>query len=408
MQTETAHGRSGSDDGAGRGALRVDLLGGLSVWLGGQEVPEAAIEGRKARSLLKLLALEAGHQLHRERVIDLVWPDLDAAAGAAQLYKAVYHIRRAFAAAAPEGAPEQMLAIRGEVLTLGGTTGVQTDVAAFNVLAEKAVRSGDLAAYERAVASYGGDLLPGDPYEDWAMSARDVLRERFLDLLVGLGERLLAMERLAEATDAFRRALAHDPTREAAHRGLMRTFALQGQRARALRQFRLCRDALARELEVEPTPETAALYEAMRRPEDVTVPPVAHGAAPTPAAPLPAAPLVGRRRELQVITTLLEAATRGRGAVLLVEGEAGIGKTRLAQELLRRARQRGYVALAGGAYEHEGRLPYGPFVEAMRAALRASPELESHVPAALGPAIPELRLAAERGPLADGADGVAA
>src|SRR5207248_8376859 len=78
----------------------------------------------------------------------------------------------------------------------------------------------------------------------------------------------------------------------------------------------------------------------------------------------PAAPLVGRDAELETVEELLDGLFAGRGGLMLLSGEAGVGKSRLAAEVAARARRRGATVLAGAAYEQEGRLPYGPFVEA--------------------------------------------
>jgi DNA-binding SARP family transcriptional activator len=99
-------------------SIYLSLLGGFSVRLDSREVPEAAFARRKARSLLKLLALRPGYQLHRYQAMDLLWPNLSPRAAAAQLYKAVHHIRQAFATVYPELLPDALLEIRGEVLSL--------------------------------------------------------------------------------------------------------------------------------------------------------------------------------------------------------------------------------------------------------------------------------------------------
>ncbi|MCC7355794.1 MAG: AAA family ATPase, partial [Anaerolineae bacterium] len=365
----------------------LTLLGGFSIWLGAQEISEADFSRRKARSLLKLIALQPAYRLSRDQAMDLLWPDLAPRGAAAQLYKALHYIRQAFAAAQPSYPPEAVLDLHNEILTLDAPGGVHTDVEAFETLAQEATGNRDLVLLQRAVASYGGDLLPADLYEEWTLERREALRERFMDLLVRLGEVYLASQHLPEAAEAFRRALARDPAHEAAHRGLMRAFAFQGYHTRALRQYRLCQDALARELDVAPSEETVRLYEEIRQGK---LQPLQVATSSSVTEPAGLTLLVGRQNETQVVNDLLNHLGRGRGAVLSLEGSAGIGKTRMAQEILGLGRRRGYLVLMGSAHEQEGCSPYTPIIDALRMALVTSQADADLIPAELAAAIPEL------------------
>jgi DNA-binding SARP family transcriptional activator len=371
--------------------LCLTMLGDFSVWLGPRPVAESAFARRKARSLLKLLALQPGHSLHRDQAMDLLWPDLSPRAAAAQLYKAIHHVRQAFATAAPSLPVEEILALHDETLTLVAPGGVHTDADAFESLAQEAQTQGgtDPAILRRAVVAYRGELLPADLYEEWTLDRREALRELFLDLLVRLGESRLAGGFLAEAADAFRQALARDATRESAHRGLMLAYARQGSRTRALRQYRLCTKVLAEELDVEPSPETARLHQEILDHKIEVQPPITVQAG-RDLELVPARPIVGRQAEMAAVAGLLDGLRERQGAVVGVEGDAGIGKTRLAHEILLLGRRRGYHVFLGGAYEQEGHLPYSPFVEALRMALRADMAGADLIPAELAAAIPEL------------------
>ncbi len=382
------------------------MLGDFSVWLGPRPVAEAAFTRRKARSLLKLLALQPGHSLHRDQAMDLLWPNLAPRAAASQLYKAIHHVRQAFATTSPSLPVEEILALRDETLTLDAPGGVHTDAEAFEALAQEARARGgtDPALLRRAVAAYRGELLPADLYEEWTLDRREALQELFLDLLARLGELRLAGGFLAEAADAFRQVLARDATREAAHRGLMLAYARQGSRTRALRQFRLCTRVLAEELDVEPSPETARLHQDILD-YKIAVQPSGTLQAGSDADLAPAPPIVGRGAEMVAINELLNGLTGQKGAAVGVEGDAGIGKTRLAHEIIRLGRRRGYQVFMGGAYEQEGHSPYSPFVEALRMALRADLAGAELIPAELAAAIPELP--ATTSPVTD-ADPVAA
>lgn len=369
-------------------SLYLSLLGEFSVRLDSREVPEAAFARRKAYRLLKLLALQPGHRLHRYQAMDLLWPDLSPPKAAAQLYKAVHHIRQAFATVDPAPPPDTLLEIRDEVLGLRAPGGVRTDVGEFEELARAAMRERDLSLLQKAVTAYRGDLLPTDLYEEWAMERRDALRERFLELLVRLGEDYLAAGYLSEAGDAFRQVLAQEPIREEAHRGLMRVYAARGSDARALHQHQLCKEVLVEELGVDPSTETTQLHQDILRGEASPLQLPRTLPSTKPPAPLP--PLVGRRTEMETVSGLLEFLGRGEGAVLSIEGSAGLGKTRLVREISQAGWSRGCQVLVGNAPEMEGHSPYTPFIEALRVALREDPSHADLIPAELAVAIPEL------------------
>jgi DNA-binding SARP family transcriptional activator len=245
-------GAPAPDLGAG---VTLRVLGGFSVSVGGEHVAESAFSRKKARALLKLLAIQPAYRLHRDQAIDVLWPDLEPQAASAQLYKAVHHIRQALAGIDPRAADS--LASREGLLELSGEIG--SDLEVFERLAQDAERHPSVERLERAVAAYTGDLLPADRYEEWTLSRRDALRDRSIGLFANLAASLLDHRDLASAADAFRRVLAREPAREDAHRGLMQVFALQGSRDRAARQYRGCVDALDRELGVGPSAETDAL-----------------------------------------------------------------------------------------------------------------------------------------------------
>jgi DNA-binding SARP family transcriptional activator len=248
---------------AGLPHLRVCLLGGFRVWIGKREVREDAFARPMARRLLGLLALEAGAHLHRERIVECLWPDLSLEAAAAQLYKAVHHARRALATAT-DLPPPFLLAGRGEQLWLSAPGGVSTDLADFEKHAQQALRSrADLAMLEEAAALWGGELLPDDVYAEWAIGARERVSELLVEVLVVLGEARLAAGMGPEAGEAFLAALRHDPAREAAHQGLMRVHAQRGDRTALERQFRRCADALAAAFGLGPSDQTLRLRQTL-------------------------------------------------------------------------------------------------------------------------------------------------
>jgi DNA-binding SARP family transcriptional activator len=236
------------------GALRIGLLGGFSVSVGHRKVDEGAWRLRKAANLVKLLALAPGHRLHRERVMDLLWPELGLRAASNNLRQAL-HVARKTLHPDPKIA-SRYLSVSGEQLLMCPQGSLWVDVDAFEEAAETARRSKDPAAYRVAIELYSGELLPGDRYEEWAESRRQELRQRFLSLLVelaGLYEERGSEEELAVAVQAFQRVLVEEPTNEEAHVGLMRLYALSERQGEALRQYVRLSEALSGGLGGEPS-----------------------------------------------------------------------------------------------------------------------------------------------------------
>jgi DNA-binding SARP family transcriptional activator/uncharacterized protein (DUF924 family) len=369
----------------------IFLLGGFRVELGGLPVPETAWQRHSAKTLVKLLALESRHRLHREQLIDRLWPNLDLASATNSFYKALHLARHALEPDLPARGKSVHLRMSNGLLSLEG---IWIDVDHFEEQVRAALGSGDLNAFERALATYGGELLPEDRYEDWAIGRREALTERYLALLVGLAELLERRGAYGPAVERLQQVLAIDPAREHVHRQLMLLYARAGSRHQALRQYQQLRATLRQELEVEPEEETELLYQEIltgrvgtlttdRLDEVEVVLPL-----PVVLQRQPPAPVVGREPVLEIILEKLTQAFTGQGAMVLIGGEAGVGKTRLAAEVARQAHQRGAVVLWGASHEEEGLIPYGPFVEALEGYITSRPAREQ---AALAEAYPELR-----------------
>src|SRR4051812_23112365 len=198
---------------------RVCLLGGFSVATGDALVEERAWRLRKAKALVKLLALAPERRLHRERLAELLWPDRDTDASANNLHQALHAARRAIGADA--------LRLTDGVITLDA----EVDVDAFEAAAAHARETRDVAAYERALDLHVGELLPEDRFEPWADARRSALLELHGALCIELAE---LYGDNAQAIAALQRALVLNPLAEPAHRGLMRAYAASGRRQQAL------------------------------------------------------------------------------------------------------------------------------------------------------------------------------
>jgi predicted ATPase len=160
------------------GDVTIKLLGGFAAAVAGEPVDDSQWRLRKGRELVKLLALAAGHRLHREQLIDALWPDRDPAAAANNLHQVVHAARRALGA--------DVIALRDELLTLRA----DVDVDDFERAAAYARRAGTPSAYRAALSLYAGELLPENRYDDWAAVRREELDELRAELdseLVALG-----------------------------------------------------------------------------------------------------------------------------------------------------------------------------------------------------------------------------
>ena len=311
-----------------QGQLEVRLLGGFSASTAGRAVPDDAWRLRRAKSLVKLLALTPERRLHRDQVTEALWPGGDPADNA--LHQVLYTARRALGGADESGL---RLALRDDVVTLAGDD-LWVDVEVFERAAAAARAEPSLDAHAAALALYTGELLPEDRYEDWTAARRESLRETHLGLLVELSEIQAAAGDTTAAIETLQRAVVEDPMHEVAHRSLMRLFACSGRQQQALAQFQLLRDTLQRELAAEPDPETRALYrELLAGAHETDAEDEGHAqpAARAPVLPHQLTSFVGRQREL---SELHEALNRTR--LLTLTGPGGCGKTRLALELAAR------------------------------------------------------------------------
>jgi DNA-binding SARP family transcriptional activator len=332
-------------------ALRIHLLGRFEVLRDGVPLPPQAWRRRRPADLLKLIALAPNHRLSRDQAIDTLWPDKEPSAGANNLHRALYDLRLVLGG--------RYVELQGAFLVLSAPASV--DVDAF----EAAVTAGGAEAHRVAVALYHGDLAPEDPESPWLQSRRRLLRSRFAEVAVAVAHEEVARGAAAEAVTILRRLLAADPAAEEGHRLMMELFASGGSRSQALRQY----DEAARALRAAgrglPGEPLRALRDAIERRE--------LGPAVTPI-PMDCA----RRVSLRLLGTADPPPLRGRAAqlesafglidhghgVLVLLGEPGVGKTRLAVELARLAHQRGATVLAGAACTLRPAAPFAPFAAA--------------------------------------------
>jgi DNA-binding SARP family transcriptional activator/Tol biopolymer transport system component len=241
-------------------SLEIHLLGPFRIFIDGAALDERRWTRRKPKQLVKLLALQPHHQLHREQAMEMLWPELDGQAAANNLHKTIHVARHALEMNLTAGASSRFIFTQDNQIVLGAPQKLWIDVEAFEDQAAAALKSHNTEFFEAALRIYKDDLLTEDPYEDWATARREQLRATFHNLLARLAEIYKTENQYARGIECLKRLVTRDLADEEAHRQLMRLYALTNSRHLALLQYRLCCDALRRELGAAPEIETIELY----------------------------------------------------------------------------------------------------------------------------------------------------
>jgi DNA-binding SARP family transcriptional activator len=392
------------------------LAGEFGVARGGTQLPEGQIGSRKSRTLLKLLAVERPTLVPVDRIVEVLWDAKPPAAAEQNVATLVSRLRAVLGAGVIQGGRQ------GYRLAVGRGVGVDLDAAAgYCGHAERTVRTAAavaLAAAERALGLLSaGTALAEEPYAAWADPAREELRR-----LLRRGRLIAAQAALGtgDAPTAARyaeAAMAADPLDETAHRWYMSAAAAAGEQAKALAAYAALSERLGEQLGTDPAPQTRELHLAILRgqPVDpagvggrgpdgagraVAAVPAADrtaalgmgaAAAGIPglgriAAPGPA--LAGRDTEVGALRAAWHAATGGEPGLVMIVGEAGIGKTALAEFMGAEAEADGATVLRTRCYETERSLFLQPVIEAITPVVTRTPAaalgelLGEHAPAA--------------------------
>ena len=363
-------------------SLTIALLGEPQVWRAGQLLQ---ITRRKSRALLYYLAALPA-PVSRERVLLLLWPDLERAAAQQTLRTTIHGLRQSLGDA---------------LLTEGDTLGVLASVDS-RTLEQTVQTAPDTALLADTLERYRGDFLSNveledaAPFEHWVTAQRERYRRLMVRGLDLLARRYQASGQVTAARDALDRAITIEPLQEDLHRAAMVAAYRAGDRVGAIRRYEQLEQALEAELGVPPVSETRAIYDAIITD---TLPAAAAPATAQPRVPAariataPTLPLVGRDTELAAVLTALAP-----NQTVLVLGEPGIGKTRLAAEAVARL---GGPLLSASARELDQGVPYQPLIAALRSApalpppglasvwrqevARLLPELSTEPPPALPP-----------------------
>jgi DNA-binding SARP family transcriptional activator len=384
-----------------------------------ESVTEASLQHQRVRALLSCLASSPGRKLAREQAIEVLWPDLDFETASHRLDRAVHSLRQVFEPGRSRPATSKLLLTEHSTLALAEQSLFWIDADAFENLITQARATDDPGQTEQlleeAAQLYSGDFLPEETQIEAVQSRRESLRRSWISLLLELADLRIAREATPGAIEILDRLLAADATNEAAVQRLVVQLAQTGRRGEAIQSYQRFATILKQDYKIAPLPETRALYEAVLRgstsietPRKRTTQPSVPGEL-SPALSLssgslvaiPAhmhigrthqSPLVGRDEEIGRLNQILEIteqtrrlrltgqkkssllaplnleAQRNAQCVMLM-GDVGIGKTRLAEEAAREAKRRNWAVAWCRAYVQESNVPYRLWTETLRKAM---------------------------------------
>ncbi|TMD67792.1 MAG: hypothetical protein E6I97_22825, partial [Chloroflexi bacterium] len=390
--------------------LRLNVLGPPEVYHDGSRLTFAL---RKAQALLLYLAVEGG--MHpRSKLAALLWPDSEPHAARTALRNALTLLRRLLADLDPSAPAHSHLLCEHELLGLDPHAPYELDLEVVQQAYQQAQRLSSVPSeperaalvsqVQHALAQVHGPFLEGfwlreeSGFDHWVQQQQQQWQVRLHHLFERLSSWQESGGELEPARATLTRWLTLDALSEEASRRLMRVDLALGDPSAAGRVYATLRARLAEELRVPPSVETVALADQMGASAAAS-----RGSTPARRAAVESrppseltAPLVGRAAAFSQLVASFQQARRGQPQAVLLVGEAGIGKTRLASEFVAWARAQGAQVLSGQAFELGGRLPYQPLVEALRERLEAenAPEdlLEDLWLTELARLLPELRV----------------
>jgi DNA-binding SARP family transcriptional activator len=339
---------------------------------------------RKTLALLIYLGVEAGLQ-PREHLAALLWPEANPGRSYANLRSTLGHLQTALRLADGQASPAY-LSITHQSLGLNSEADIDFDLQTVErayalARADRASRtlpegSTSLPLLRLAASCQRGDFMAGfslgdaPGFDDWAAIQREIWNRRLGLILDRLSEIQFTSGEFSGATETASRWIALDALNEVAYRRKMRAHFAAGERGQALNTYEACRAILAAELGVEPEPDTTALADSIRT-QAAPLASHAQRTAPQPRQPDTSVAFLGnlfagRDREYQVLLKSYECAKAGQPQLVVLRGEAGIGKTRLSRKFLAWASADGAELLQGSAFESGSHLPFQPLMDALR------------------------------------------
>ncbi len=350
--------------------VELRLAGPFSVVRDGIELPEGEVGSRKSRTLLKLLAVERPSLVPLDRIVEVLWDGEPPAAAEQNVASLVSRLRGVLGSGVIQGGRPGY--------RLGGLPAVSVDLDAAARYCEQAERklaaspALALAAAEQAtVLLSAGTALADEPYSSWVDPARGELRTLLRRARLAAAEAALGADDARTAARHGEAAMTADPLDEPAHRWYMSACAAAGDPAKALVAYAALRERLADELGTDPAPQTQELYLALLQSRPSQSPP-SRQTSHSPSSPRPhhqtqpsRPALPGRAAETAALREAWARAVAGDGGVVMIIGEAGIGKTALAEEIAAEAAVTGATVLRTRCYEAERSLFLQPIVEAL-------------------------------------------
>lgn len=343
--------------------LHLDLLGTFRLCQDDQ--PVAGFEHARLQYLLAYLALHRTSPISRQQLAFLFWPDSTNQQALKNLRTLLTRLRHAL----PDA--DKFIEVTAQTIQWRSEAPLTLDVAEFEMAVgqvaaaqEAGEYGGAVNALETAAAAYTGELLP-DCYDDWILPQRERLHRAYGDALEQVVLLLEEHREYGSALPYARRLLTHDPLREVAYHHLIRLLLALGDRTEALRICHACDAMLEQEFGFEPRRSTQDLYERLL---ETGAPPAMEAIEQPLEARSSGLPLVGRKAEWSHLMASWRTAAKGHPQMVLLSGEAGIGKTRLAEELCAWVTRQGKAVAVAHCYPVEGgvTVAYAPVVEWLR------------------------------------------
>ncbi len=335
-----------------RNTLR--LLGAFQLVHHGEQLSPGQ---SRLEQLIAMLAVRPGEPLTRSEIAYHFWSDSTDVQSRTNVRNLLYKLRTAWPGW------NEAVSMERSAVTWRRDGAFSVDVHDFEALYASAEKSQTIDERVRllaeAVDHYQGDFLP-DCFADWALTIREQLRIRQQSALEQLIDALMDLRRYDEALGRARQLRSHDLLQESSYRRLMQIFALQGDRAAAVRVYHDCASILKIELGVEPSPATQELHaQLLHREFEAAV-------SSNVPQPIQRQRLVGRHPQWQQLQQAWRETQDGRAKCVIIWGEAGIGKTRLAEELVTWVRRQGHAWASSRFYASRGALTYAPIAEWLR------------------------------------------
>jgi DNA-binding SARP family transcriptional activator/predicted ATPase len=321
-------------------SYRIYTFGSLQIH--GADAP-LFLKGEKSRSLLAYLVLHPRIFHRREILAEMLWPDAPPDRIRRYFSDVLYRLQKAI--------DSEWLVIDGDRIALQQNKNLRVDVWEFDNL----VVDNDADNLQKAIELYAGDLLP-EIYDEWILAERELRRSQYLSALETLSAYYESQGKLQQALLYTRRLILTEPFHEPAHQTYLRLLGRLRRFSEAIAHYDYLCTLLRSELDSKPMTETDTIIQSLLSERDLE---------DSSVVVEETRPFVGRKAERAAALTVVETMLNGTGGLLTVEGEAGIGKSRMLQEIAAGARWRGATVLQGQASETPGASPFSSLVEAL-------------------------------------------